>query len=329
MAGLLGMGGFPSTKKDKEAKVSKAGSHNADLKEYYRRQAAGLPQTSKTKRAFKAASASEKAAAAPRGQTKPNKKPARNVNPNLDTVNLRNNTSQKSPEKLPKKKTITESLRETGTSPLKKKTNPKKQRGGTNLERLAKSTEAAKSRPGSQAAKKTNPLNKRGGTNLERTAKSTEAAKSRPGSGALKKTPPKPTARPGGSRANADVGAYPDRKKTPPKPTARPKSDRQLQKEVNRSPAAIKARKEGYSKKNSLSGNSINNEQKMESKQKGKKGFASGGGSRKNTSGSTDSRKGVVTKALSKMFNDKRSKAEMVKTRKQNQAFWDDMGPDK
>lgn len=257
---------------------------------------------------------------------------------------------------------MSQKMRKLGISPIKPKTNPKKQKSESNAEKDEKRNKGKSEGYKIKAKKKTGPAqtpseaenkatiaNKNRGVakkpTVTATGKRANQRKVRGGIGGgsgrrnASATPPKPTARPKGINSKtakrvkeamdtADYGNYGAGSRTPPKPTPNPKRERQLQKEANRSPAAIKARKEAYSKKNSLSGNSINNEQKLERKLKNKQ-FASGGGSRKNTSGSTDARKGVVTKALSKMFGDKRSKAEMVKTRKQNQKEWDDIGPDK
>lgn len=275
------------------------------LQDYYIATFTGKTPSPAAKAAFEAAGSTAKRVASRTARKHVNS------TPDTDSKSWRENVQHK--------------LREIGISPLKNKTNPKKQSSDSNAEK-----DEIKNK-GKGRGKQTNPFNKRGGTNLERLAKSTEAAKNRPGSnkGIGKKAEAKPQ-RPKRSKGeNAEYGGRTSMDgKTPPKPTPNPKTERQRQKELNRSPAAIKARKEAYSKKNSLSGNSINNEQKMEKRLKNKQ-FASGAGSRKNTSGSTDARNNVITRTLGKLFNDKRSQAEKTKTRKDNQAFWDDNGPDK
>jgi len=254
------------------------------LQDYYIATFTGKTPSPAAKAAFEAAGSTAKRVASRTARKHVNS------TPDTDSKSWRENVQHK--------------LREIGISPLKNKTNPKKQSSDSNAEK-----DEIKNK-GKGRGKVTNPFNKRGGTNLERLAKSTEAAKNRPGSNKgigkkaeAKPTPSKPTERPKKMSREvmdtADYGNYAAGSKTPPKPTPRPKK------------------------------RSGDMERKQRRVSKTEKGFGSGPGTRKYTSGSTDARNNVITRTLGKLFNDKRSQAEKTKTRKDNQAFWDDNGPDK
>lgn len=114
-------------------------------------------------------------------------------------------------------------------------------------------------------------------------------------------------------------------------PAPKPKAAKpRTKKEIENAKLLEKVKRERYKRRGKYAAGSGGTDFESDARHTKKmKTFASGPAGRKSTSGKSDARKGVVTRALSKALGDKRSKKQMTATRKANQAFWDNNGPDK